>query len=799
MKRRLLLFLFGLAGVWNGAAAADDLAALAAPLEEGVPEVAVVKLKARLEALPADAAERSAVLELYGRALLEAGKPQEALKAVAGTGSMVEARALATLGRWQQALEIFEKLPETEATLLARSTCLTELGRLSDAIALLENAARPTARLQLRLSELYLQSRALDACAKLLAQVEPTTPFEKKWKQYNEAVLLLAQGHPAYALGRFEDLQKNPQQLPPNLVAGVALGISDSRAKVDGLAAADEVLEQFIHKYPDHPDLGAVFRKLNEIYESEANPSDRELQKWAQREPAVRAGYASYYLARFARRAGRYDRALKALRQFSERFPRHPVLSDALLLEGELLIQEGRLEEAQKSLEAAMRHATSDLQRAEIEMTLGILYFRSREFVLAATLFRAAGERAPEVWERAVFNSALSWLHQGNSARFLADYRELTERRPDSPYRAELFLEEGLLQARHPETRRHAEATLQRFIREFPKNRRVPEARLALAELRFEANDPAGAGRYLRVVNDNPPASPEVSEQADYLAIFVAAAAVPRDDEKVIALCQQYLQRYPEGKKEPEVRMKLAEIYFAREDFASAQNQLEILVRQHPTSPLVEAALFLAGQSSIKRMSEGGVDRAIVLFEEVVKQDGPLKYYARLQQAKAQSQLGKQHEAILVYDAILRASPPAEVEWAALAGKANCLVELGQKEPALLEQALAIYAELAEKAASNVNWRSLALHQKGRCLEALNRPDEALAAYYDVLQMGAAQPVEYFWFYKAGFDAGRLCEERKQWKSAIAIYQKLAAVEGPRSEQARALVNHLRLEHFIWD
>src|SRR5690606_15207256 len=111
----------------------------------------------------------------------------------------------------------------------------------------------------------------------------------------------------------------------------------------------------------------------------------------------------------------------------------------------------------------------------------------------------------------------------------------------------------------------------------------------------------------------------------------------------------------------------------------------------------------------------------------------------------------------------------------------------------------AIYAELAEKAASNVNWRSLALHQKGRCLEALNRPDEALAAYYDVLQMGAAQPVEYFWFYKAGFDAGRLCEERKQWKSAIAIYQKLAAVEGPRAEQARALVNHLRLEHFIWD
>ena len=45
----------------------------------------------------------------------------------------------------------------------------------------------------------------------------------------------------------------------------------------------------------------------------------------------------------------------------------------------------------------------------------------------------------------------------------------------------------------------------------------------------------------------------------------------------------------------------------------------------------------------------------------------------------------------------------------------------------------------------------------------------------------------------------RLSEAREQWKSAIAIYQKMAAIEGPRAEEAKARLTQLRLEHFIWD
>ena len=51
---------------------------------------------------------------------------------------------------------------------------------------------------------------------------------------------------------------------------------------------------------------------------------------------------------------------------------------------------------------------------------------------------------------------------------------------------------------------------------------------------------------------------------------------------------------------------------------------------------------------------------------------------------------------------------------------------------------------------------------------------------------------------RAGFEAAGLFEAGKDWKSAIGIYEKMAAIEGPRGTEARMRVKQLRLEHFIW-
>jgi hypothetical protein len=42
-------------------------------------------------------------------------------------------------------------------------------------------------------------------------------------------------------------------------------------------------------------------------------------------------------------------------------------------------------------------------------------------------------------------------------------------------------------------------------------------------------------------------------------------------------------------------------------------------------------------------------------------------------------------------------------------------------------------------------------------------------------------------------------EDDAKWQSAVAVYQKLAAAGGARSEEAKERLDRIRLEHFLWE
>ncbi|HWL51444.1 MAG TPA: tetratricopeptide repeat protein [Chthoniobacteraceae bacterium] len=795
------------AAPWAGAASSTQTAveSVRGPLREGLAEVAIVRADRLLEQSP-DPATRSEVEIARAEALLAAGRPEAALLQITGAkletqAPLLTGRIHGALGQWEEALAAYRSANGTTGAAFGEAEALAHLGRLPEAIAAVEKQGdqRPSSRL--RLAELYLQNGALEACERLLKSIRTTLPYEENWRQYLLGRQMLAAGHPAYAVDRFSAIynENASEQTVSGLQMGALLGLSAAYEALEQHDLADDLLETFLWRHPDAGAQALLFRRLDELYRAQREPSVSVLERMARREPSLRAGYAHYYLAREYERRGQTGRALEQLAD-DTRFSAHPIRAEALLLKGHLLTLQGDSHGAQEVLEEAMRAAKDDTLRAEIEMATASAYFEAGEYLLAATLFRAAGERAPVFREQAIFNSALSWLHQGNHRRFMDDYVELSRIAPEGRYRRELLLEEGLLEAREGEPK--AEETLHLFLRDFPDNPRAADANLALAELRFAANDLKGASQYRRAVGQASP-EPETRRQSDYLAIFIADAAQPRhgeQNEKVIALCRAFLDAYPEAPQRAEVRMKLGEVFFRQGDFPGAQSQFEALAREDPASPLAGRALFLAGQSAMKSMDAGGIDRALVLFEEVAqKETGELRFEARLQQALAQTLLERPAEAILLYDTVLEAAPPDEIRFAASVGKAESLVQLGSADPKQLEAALALYEQLAQEFEGDLLRRNQASCQKARLLERLERPEEALAAYYDVLEKGASQPEEYFWFYKAGFDAARLCEARRQWKSAIAIYSKMGALEGPRSEEARTRLKKLRLEHFIWE
>ena len=106
---------------------------------------------------------------------------------------------------------------------------------------------------------------------------------------------------------------------------------------------------------------------------------------------------------------------------------------------------------------------------------------------------------------------------------------------------------------------------------------------------------------------------------------------------------------------------------------------------------------------------------------------------------------------------------------------------------------------MASEEFSDPAWRNQALTRIGTALEKSGDDNAAVASYYEVFKPTPVPPAEFFWFYKAGFAAGRIFEVQQKWSEAIRVYEIMAANEGPRALEAKKRIQQIRLEHFIWD
>ena len=141
---------------------------------------------------------------------------------------------------------------------------------------------------------------------------------------------------------------------------------------------------------------------------------------------------------------------------------------------------------------------------------------------------------------------------------------------------------------------------------------------------------------------------------------FWPIITTPGADEKVIELAGRFLRDHPGSAHADDVRMKLGQVHFRNNHYPNAETEFTLLAQRNPSGPYAEAALFLAGRAAMRTLNSGAVGRALGLFEQVAQRGGPLKLYARQQQASIQHSLGKENETIIIYENILSATPPPE-------------------------------------------------------------------------------------------------------------------------------------------
>ena len=790
-----------------------ELTQAATPLAEGVPEVAVVRLQALLNDNLSEP-EWLAVAEKLAEAQVAAKQPESTLVLLADArlrelpwAKFWRAQALASLRRWVDALPLYEELAMKKGSSLQAAATfgaaemLRALGKRDEALSkltLLFHNEEWATRAQLRAAELYIEIADAPNARRLLGEMQPTLVAERRERRVLRGRLELILRRPERAIGMFQVLLKRPEGAPHSALIAALFGIAEAHVQLKTPEAGDDVIERFIDLHPGDPDLPLLFAKLDELYRMEHRPSRNELERWVRSPEQPRRTFARWYLARLEIRAGHRERARQLFTDLWHTSVKSPAIAPAFLEFAQFELEDGRFDEAIAIFDDTrlLHPERSLLDRIDL-LSAQAQYLANRFDVATAAFEQIARSNSP--WTKvALFNASTGWLQLGNHARFLADYAELEKQGDGEESRANLRLEEGLLQAANGDKK--AAESLQKFIRAFPKNPRVSEAWVGLAELAFHSSPPRldEARKNLDHVAEWT-RTPAAAERADYLSIWIEDSA-GGNETKVIELAKSFLEQHGDSPFAPEVRMKLAELYYRHQDFANAQTQFEVIAQQSPDNALGEKALFFAAESAMSSMGDHSLDRALVLFDQLVQQNGALRWAARNEQAVIERKLGKSKDALALYDEVLKSDADPSEKREALCGKGDIFFEAGATDPNNYQRAIETYDQLASDKGEPIHWRNQALFKKGLCLEKKNDRANALATFYEILE-DEARPDrrrELFWYYKAGFNAARLLEEDSKWESAAAIYEKLAVAGANRSEEAKARLNQLRLEHFLW-
>src|SRR5262249_7651484 len=315
---------------------------------------------------------------------------------------------------------------------------------------------------QLRAAELYIELGDAPKARQLLEHMQPTSVAGRRERRVLRGRLELISHRPERAIGMFQAILKRPEGTPHPILIAALFGIAEAHLQLNTPEIGDDVLERFIDRNYADPDLPLIFAKLDELYRAEHKASRNELEKWVRRPEQPRRTIARWYLARFEIRAGRRERARQLFTDLRRTELKSPAIAPALFEFAEFEIDDGRFDEVLAILdEARVLHPEPALS-TRIDFLSAQAHYLARRFDTATAIFEQIGH-GHSPWSRAaLFNASSGWLQLGNQARFVADYGELERSDSDEQSRADLRLEEGLMQAAKHDKK--AAASLQRFI-----------------------------------------------------------------------------------------------------------------------------------------------------------------------------------------------------------------------------------------------------------------------------------------------------------------------------------------------
>ncbi|GAB4165893.1 MAG: hypothetical protein Fur0032_03010 [Terrimicrobiaceae bacterium] len=754
------------------AATTPDVESARKLLEEGLPTIAW----SRLVSAGVDENSPEEIRRLFAEACFASGRANQAadvlrsLAAPEPDDHFLLAQCLMATGQTSEAASYYQlagKEPRLrEPAQLGLARALAAQGRHAEAIAILEPvASQGSPRAALDIASCLLDTGESERALDELAKLQPSTRSEFAERDYLTARAALDSGDAEASA----QLLQSRSQFPSPIAADAVILQAEALRRSGKLADAENALEGFLSARGNHPKVRQVFAALDGIYSLQDSPSSTALREWRKvPDNSLRSRLANFYLGLNEIRLNRKDRALESFRAFLEMAPDDPLADQARWQATSLLLSDHRGDEALQLLgnhPGALMHFARGTALASI-----------KRYADAAAEFSLALGEFPD----AAFNAQLCRILAGEpissygpDATELAFARAMTLTQ-SSPVEAEAALEQIHTSGIEPW---------------------ASSAALAMAELAYLKLDLVSARRHLRKISNPPTTGPDAPAA---LEVFLQDDGAPDSADRVINAANLFLAQFPDSPRRGDVSMKMAEVLYRRGDFVAARAQFEKAASESPGTPLAEKARFLSAQAASRSMDPAAMEDAIETYESVARSEGPMASRARFAQALLLNALGRPDEALAVLDNILSTPTDKTLHAAAIIEKGDTLYSLGATNPQKFRQAITSWRELTTES-TPPRWRNQALCKIASAEAALGHMDASLATYAEAFSKPTEGEPEYFWYYKAGFEAARLLEENGRHQEAIAVYKKLASDDGPRAQEARDRINRLRLENLLWE
>ncbi len=788
-----------------GAAEPGTAPATQRAIEEGIPQAALPEL-IRIYKTARPAGEKQTAGLLLARAQLAAGRPLEARQTLddlpspsAPPAILLRASASAALGQRGEALRLLEPLasaagPETAEARFQLARLHHEEGRDAEAIRWLDSA-EPSPPARRLLAELILLQGDLASARRQLEAARTTEGQSEGWLAQFEGRLLLAEGKAGEAIPLLEKALAPDTRIEAAARHNAMLGLARAKAMLGETTAARDLLRELINSSPSSPAVVPAMSEWIHLERRSGADPTTDLRIWAAAPGSPRNEAARLLLAIPEPTGPLPGDAVARLQPLTLPGTNSEIRRRAIL---HLAAVHLALGEPAKALEVIGKFPSAEATPGEVARALYLegraLHASGQPATAAARLSRAFSAATDDHSASAAAQAGVvAWLAAGKSndaGLLLAAWQD---RLPQDP----ALVSARLLHAAD-RARRGSPEALETLTRQDPAFPRAFEARLALAEYQLRRGDTAAAGRILRAAGAGA-ATPSERTAAEATQVFVLDADPAVPPSTVIKQAEDFLSRHPSADEARQVRLKLGELQLADGRFAAARDTFDRLASAADNPDLASTARFFAAQAAARTMTPEGATEALTWFDEVANGSGPLRFRARFEQASLLLRAGRLQDALTIYDQLLAVSPPPEVRLAAMLEKGDTLFARASSSPADFVAAAELYQTIAADPAAPGALRAQALCKAAGALARAGRRDEAIAAYNSVLDSARSGTPDLFWFYKAGFEAARLLEEQNQWRPALAIYDKMASIDGPQREAIVEKARRVRLENFIWE